>query len=228
MKVWPTADMNMGASHPSRFVSRALLWGLMLLVAASCSSDPFRPPKYSSLGDGLPIENARSVVICQPFVRVTKEERDTYDKRFHPSDYLKSMLVAELSERGVPFTQVDFGAVRDEAELAGALAKDGSVPAGSVVMTACLVWFPDVSRTVCDVTVFSDKGDLLFFKRGICVSHDLSWTGRGGGSKPFDASEVDDDPLLESLRDSYLRASRMAMKQVFDDPALRRILRKDA
>lgn len=213
---------------PSATRSSAVFCCMVLLLVSACTTSRFNPPAYSPQGGSPTIENARSVVICQPFVRVTKEELATYDQRFHPSDYLKDMLESELAIRDVPCVEADFGTVKNEAELVRILAGKDAVPAGSVVMTASLVWFPDVSRTVCDVKVYSDKGELLFRKRGMCISHDLSWTGIIGQPKPFDASVVDNDPKLASQRETYLRPSRMAMKQIFDDPALRKLLRKDS
>jgi hypothetical protein len=196
------------------------------LIAAGCASIKFMPARYTPETDGhARIAGAKTVVLCAPFDFISSEEHLTYDRRFNPSFYVEDMLQQELQASGVKFVPAKFDCGASFEDVARTLLKAPVVPDGYVVLASAVIWFPDVSTMACDVKVFSSKGALIFEKRGLCVSLCSWWNPKGQPSVPFDASLADDDPNRRKDYESYLRAERNVMRQIFNDPDFQKALK---
>ena len=207
-----------------QWLSGAILLALSCF-ATGCASNKFMPARYVPEGAGhVRIENAKTVVLCAPYDFVPSAEHSVYDPRFDVSLYVEDMLQRELQASGVPFEPAGFDAGARFEDLARALLHGAPVPENSVILACSVVSLPDVSTLVCDVKVFTVRGALLFEKRGICVSLKSWWNPKGRTAIPFDASLADNSPDRVEERDSYLRASRSVMRQIFNDPDFRRAL----
>lgn len=207
-----------------RFMSAVLL--AIVLIAAGCASIKFMPARYSPDMDGrTKIAGARNVILCAPYDFISPEERATFDSRFDPSYYVEDMLQQELQASGVIFEPAKFDCGTTFEDLARTLLRGPSVPDDCVVLASAVIWFPDVSTMAVDVKVFSSKGALIFEKRGLCVSLCSWWNPKGRPSVPFDASLADNDPHKRKEYESYLRAERNVMRQIFNDPDFQKALK---
>lgn len=208
----------------TRWLLQAFLLALSCF-AIGCGSIKFMPARYVPETEGhVRINGAKTVVLCAPYDCVPNAERYAYDPRFDPSRYVEAMFQAELQASGVPFEPAQFDAGGRFEDLARVLLHGTEVPENSVVLACAIISFPDVSTLVCDVKVFTTRGALLFEKRGICVSLKSWWNPKDRTSVPFDASLADNSPDRARERDSYLRASRSVMRQIFCDPDFQKAL----
>lgn len=205
-----------------------LALGLLLSVfwLGGCASHKFMPARYSPQGERAVIADAKHVVLCAPFDCVTPQERATYDPRFNPVVYIEGALESELESYGVSYNEASFGYEATFTGVSKVLSEANVVDENSVVLASAIVWFPDVSKFVCDVKVFDHKGSVLFTKRLMCLSDNSLWVVGGMGSNPFNASRVDNNPRKIDEHNQYLRATRQAMMQLFEDPSFQTVLKK--
>jgi hypothetical protein len=186
-----------------------------LLFAAGCATKPL-PLPYVPEAEHAKIVSPRMLILVPSFDDRPQKERALLDPKFSASAYVDDMLAAECAASGLTSEVATFPHAPDFAGVAAAL-QNSPASEGSLVLAAALQMMPGEYVFSCDVALYSNTGEPLFEKRGICIimaamnaenmkrSREVFY-----GGKPFAQDELDD---LRRM------SARMAMRQIFSDPA---------
>lgn len=198
-----------------------LLPVLALFLAAGCATK-VEPLVYLPEEPRSKIAAGKTLVLVPPFDGRPMEERKPSGEKVGAVAYFTDMLEKECDASGLKWERAAFACTPDFAGVADAL-KASPAPEGTVVMAASLAWMSGEFVFSCDVKLYSNTGTVLFEKRGLCMM--LGLVGNPENMKHMREMFYSGKPMTDAERDQLRRsAQRMAMRQIFSDPAFIRAL----
>ena len=198
------------------FATLSVLPVLALFLAAGCATK-VEPLVYLPATPHATIAAGKTLVMVPPFDGRPADERKPSGAKISPLAYFADMLDKECNASGLKWENAAFTCNPDFQGVADAL-KVHPAPEGTVVMAASLAWMSGDFVFSCDVKLYSNTGVLLFEKRGLSMM--LGLVGNPENMKHaremFYSGKSMTAEELDGLRRS---AQRMAMRQIFSDPA---------